>query len=88
MEIKGTLDHVNNVGSAEGYEIRKYDDGSTIVLKYEGESIEGGDQDGGTYACISGTGRFEGITCTGTWVGGSKGSSNIYDSEIKYSLPQ
>ena len=55
LQIKGTLDNVGGTSRVEGYEIRTYDDGSTIMMRYEGTL------DAGKVTCLKGTDRFEGI---------------------------
>lgn len=70
--IKGTLDLTNGVGSVEGYTVSTYADGSMLVSTYEGVSKVDADKNvvnEGTLTCVSGTGRFEGAKCKGTWKG-------------------
>jgi hypothetical protein len=86
LAIRGTLDLTGQTGSEEGYEIRTYDDGSTIILKYDGQPTDVKDQSEGTLTCIGGTGRFEGIKCDGVYSGGTKGELQVYDTEVKYNL--
>jgi hypothetical protein len=66
----GTLNYINWEGTAEGYVIETYADGSTHTSKWSGTSkitdekvrvIEG------PYECVAGSGRFAGIECKGTW---------------------
>jgi len=66
---KGTFDHVNDVGTQEGMVYRTFEDGSTIVTRFEGRSkrTKKGRVGEGAYTCVEGTGRFEGIRCDGTY---------------------
>ena len=60
-----TLDNLRGEGTYEGYEILTFEDGSTIVSRFEGEDMLS--EDGkyvdfeGTHEYVSGTGRFAGI---------------------------
>ncbi len=88
--IRGTLDQVKGIGPVDGYDIRMYSDGSTITLEYHGEAkmTPEGRVVSGTYTSCRGAGRFEGAKCQGTWTGGRKGKSlNVFDWEVKYTLP-
>jgi hypothetical protein len=70
--IKGTLDLTKGVGSVEGYMVSTYADGSMLVSTYEGVSKVDANKDvvnEGTLTCVSGTGRFQGAKCEGTWKG-------------------
>lgn len=66
---KGTFDQINDEGAQEGTVYRTFDDGSTIVTHFEGRSkrTKGGRVGEGSYTCVEGTGRFEGIRCSGTY---------------------
>lgn len=86
LEVKGTMDSGPAGGFVEGYEIRTFDDGSSITLKFEGESNKG--VGSGTLTCIAGSGRFQDIQCQGSYQGGRKGSMMVFDTELNYTLAQ
>lgn len=77
LMIIGTLDRTKGVGTLMGYDIRRYGDGSTLSLKYEGESkkTDAGAMSSGRYVACHGTGRFSGVRCEGTWQGKRLGKS-------------
>jgi len=58
------FDYINGSGTHWGYDLRTYEDGSTMVTKFEGTTMagEGGISSfKGTGSFIKGTGRYEGI---------------------------
>ena len=66
----GTFDLVNQVGSVRGFTVNLFKDGSILISQQEGKAKldENKKQYAeGTYQCISGTGRWKGIQCEGTW---------------------
>ena len=70
--IKGTLDWTKGSGSVSGYMVSTYADGSMLVSTFEGVSKVDADKvqvSEGTQTCTSGTGRFQGAKCEGTWKG-------------------
>lgn len=91
LVIRGTLDQVKGIGPVDGYDIREFDDGSTITLEYHGEArmTPQGRVISGTYTSCIGAGRFEGAKCDGTWTGGRRGKTlNVFEWEVRYTLPQ
>ncbi len=91
LVIRGTLDQIKGLGPVDGYDIRQYDDGSTIALEYHGEAkmTPQGRVVSGTYTSCRGAGRFEGAKCDGTWTGGTSGETlNVFKWEVRYTLPQ
>jgi hypothetical protein len=68
--VVGSLDFTNGEGPVYGTNVSTLPDGSTFTTAWEGESKVDGDKGpvmNGTYRCISGTGRFAGAECKGTW---------------------
>ena len=66
----GTFDFVNQVGSVRGFTVNVFKDGSTLISQQEGKAKLDENKKQyleGTYQCISGTGRWKGIQCEGTW---------------------
>jgi hypothetical protein len=66
----GTFDFVNQVGPVRGFTVDVFKDGSTITSRGEGEAKLDENKKQyfeGAYQCISGTGRWKGIQCKGTW---------------------
>lgn len=65
------FDLTDGVGPNHGYVVHTFEDGSTSVERYSGAVLEGQSGGrhavGGTFECIRGTGRFEGIRGEGTW---------------------
>lgn len=89
-----TLDNVAGEGTYQGYEVLTFEDGSTIVSRFEGENVTS--DDGrfilfeGTFEYVHGTGRFEGIEGGGTHEGRNHASSGVgfyLNFEGTYSLP-
>ena len=75
----GTFNLINQVGPVRGFTVNVFKDGSTVTLQWEGEVkfdknkkqyTEGTSE--GTYQCTSGTGRWKGVQCKGTWKGSSE----------------
>ena len=89
--VGGTFDYVNWAGPASGRVIVSYQDGSTITYEWEGAAkfdekkarfFEG------THRCISGTGRFKGVTCDGTWrETGQKNGMTVGSIKARMTLP-
>ena len=66
----GTFDFINQVGSIKGFVVDVFKDGSTVTSRVKGEAKLNENKQQyfeGTYQCISGTGRWKGIQCEGTW---------------------
>jgi len=82
-----TIDVVNGKGTATGYEVKTFKDGSTIVLKWNGTltPADGGKRStgDGTWDLASGTGRFAGAKGSGTWkserIGDIKSGADTYN---------
>ncbi|HQT98360.1 MAG TPA: hypothetical protein PK416_10880 [Thermodesulfobacteriota bacterium] len=68
-----TFDVVKGKGTATGYEVKPFRDGSMVVLKNSGTStpIDGGKKTAfeGTWEVVGGTGRYAGAKGTGTYKG-------------------
>jgi hypothetical protein len=68
-----TFDLTNGSGPHQGYVIHYFDDGSTSIERYQGEAKLSADGKRttvtGTFQCIGGTGRFEGLRGEGTYRG-------------------
>lgn len=88
-----TLDNVNGDGAYRGYEILTFEDGSTIVSRFEGEDQLS--EDGrfvvfeGEFEYVGGSGRFEGIQGDGTQSGRNhlaSGAGFYVDFEGTYTL--
>ncbi|MDZ7779797.1 MAG: hypothetical protein U5R14_07670 [Gemmatimonadota bacterium] len=81
LSASETLDHVNGEGTYRGYEILTFEDGSTIVSRFEGEDTLS--EDGrlavfeGEFEYIDGSGRFEGIDGEGTHTGRNHMASGV-----------
>ena len=89
-----TGDRTKGLGSNEGYGVSTYPDGSTITTKFKAESTRAGSgQTGagegeGTYTCVRGTGKFQGIQGGGTFKYRVLGPGQWYaDWEGGYTLP-
>jgi hypothetical protein len=82
----GTLDLLKGEGTGQGYAHYTFPDGSTFTNKWEGKS--GGSIWEGTWTCIKGTGKFEGIQGAGTFKSHGMGPDRTYsDVEGEYTLP-
>jgi hypothetical protein len=61
-----TFDLTNGSGPHQGYVVHYFGDGATSIERYEGEARLSADGKRtvveGTFECIGGTGRFEGLT--------------------------
>ena len=72
-----TFDLTNGSGPHQGYVIHYFDDGSTSIERYQGEAKLSADGKRttvtGTFQCIGGTGRFEGLTRRGHLPGRTSG---------------
>jgi hypothetical protein len=89
--IKGTLDWTKGAGSVEGYTVSTFADGSMLVSTYEGVTKVGADKvqvSEGTLTCVSGSGRFQGAKCQGTWKNHrAKAGYTVGDYEGTLTLP-
>ncbi len=68
--VVGFLDLTNGQGPVQGHIVSTLADGSTFASTFEGEGKIEGDRGpvmSGTYRCVSGTERFAGIECKGTF---------------------
>lgn len=82
-----TFDVVNGKGTVTGYEVKTFNDGSTIDLKWSGTltPADGGKRStgDGTWDLAGGTGRFAGAKGSGTWkserVGDMKSGGDVYN---------
>ena len=66
----GTFDFINQVGPVRGFTVNVFKDGSTVTHQWEGEAKLDENKKQyteGTYQCTSGTGRWKGVQCKGTW---------------------
>ncbi len=63
-----TFDNTYGIGTAQGYSIYTFEDGSTQVHKWQESWTEEG-LCKGTYTYVRGTGRFEGIKGSGSFSG-------------------
>ena len=68
-----TFDLTDGSGPHRGYVMHYFDDGSTSIERYEGQARLSADGKRtvveGTFACVGGTGRFEGLQGEGTYRG-------------------
>ncbi|MDA8179189.1 MAG: hypothetical protein ACYC34_05305 [Desulfobacteria bacterium] len=73
------LDLVKGKGTYNGYTVNTFQDGSTLVYKFNGTvaPVDGGKKSAfeGPYEYIGGTGRFEGVKGKGTMKGERIGSA-------------
>jgi hypothetical protein len=78
-----TFDLTNGSGPHQGYVIHYFDDGSTSIERYQGEAKLGADGKrttvSGTFECIGGTGRYEGLRGEGTYRGERLGALRTGD---------
>ncbi len=94
---KPMFDYINGSGPFQGYSISTFEDGSTLITKYEGTTtaLPGGVSTWkGTVSSMKGTGRFEGIQGTASFTGKRMapltpgGSADCYTDYIRtYTLP-
>lgn len=67
------FDLTEGSGPHQGWVVDTFDDGSTAIERYQGRAavIDDGAKTvvEGTYTCEGGTGRFEGLTGSGTYQG-------------------
>ena len=63
-----TFDNTYGIGTAQGYSIYTFEDGSTQVLKWQ-EKWQKSSTEEGRYTYVRGTGRFEGIKGSGSFSG-------------------
>jgi len=68
-----TFDLTDGSGPHQGYVVHHFDDGSTSIERYRGEARLSADGRRtvveGSFECIGGTGRFEGLKGEGTYRG-------------------
>jgi hypothetical protein len=66
---KGQFDHVNREGRQWGFVYRRFEDGSTVVTRYQGRArrTKGGRVGAGSFSCVKGSGRFNGVRCHGKY---------------------
>jgi hypothetical protein len=78
-----TFDLTDGSGPHQGYVIHYFDDGSTSIERYQGEarlSVDGRRTIvEGSFECIGGTGRFEGLKGQGTYRGERLGALRTGD---------
>jgi len=69
----------------QGYEVYTFDDGSTLSLRI-GMRKEGevGDSYSGGIEVLNGTGRYRGVSGSGTFTGWSNGYNAFHDIEISF----
>jgi hypothetical protein len=89
--VGGTFDFVNWAGPVAGRTLVVHEDGSTITYEWEGATKfdeKKASFSEGTHRCASGTGRFEGIKCEGTWkVNHQKNGMHLGSHKTKMKLP-
>ena len=78
-----TFDLTNGSGPHQGYVVHHFDDGSTSIERYRGEARLSADGKRtlveGTFECVGGTGRFEGLKGKGTYRGERLGALRTGD---------
>jgi hypothetical protein len=78
-----TFDLTDGSGPHQGYVVHHFDDGSTSIERYRGEARLSADGKRtvveGTFECIGGTGRFEGLKGQGTYRGERLGALQTGD---------
>jgi hypothetical protein len=78
-----TFDLTNGSGPHQGYVVHYFDDGSTSIERYRGEARLSADGKRtiveGTFKCVGGTGRFEGLKGEGTYRGERLGALRTGD---------
>ena len=78
-----TFDLTDGSGPHRGYVVHYFDDGSTSIERYEGEARLSADGKrttvSGTFECVGGTGRFEGLRGEGTYSGERLGALQTGD---------
>ena len=78
-----TFDLTNGSGPHRGYVVHYFDDGSTSVERYEGAAKLSADGKRtiveGSFECVGGTGRFEGLRGEGTYRGERLGALQTGD---------
>lgn len=89
--IGGTFDYVNWAGPIVGRTVVSFNDGSTLTFDWEGNAKFDENKSRffeGTYRCASGTGRFKGVGCEGTWKEiPEQNGMGIGESKGKMTLP-
>jgi hypothetical protein len=77
------FDLINGSGPHQGYVVHHFDDGSTSIERYRGEARLSADGKRtvveGTFECVGGTGRFEGLKGEGTYRGERLGALRTGD---------
>ena len=78
-----TFDLTNGSGPHQGYVVHYFDDGSTSMERYRGEARLSADGKRtvveGSFECIGGTGRFQGLEGEGTYRGERVGALQTGD---------
>ena len=78
-----TFDLTNGSGPHQGYVVHYFDDGSTSIERYQGEAKLSADGKRatvtGTFQCVGGTGRFDGLKGQGTYRGERLGALRTGD---------
>jgi len=78
-----TFDLTDGSGPHQGYVVHYFDDGSTSIERYEGAAKLSADGKRtvveGTFQCVGGTGRFEGLTGKGSYRGERLGALQTGD---------
>jgi hypothetical protein len=78
-----TFDLTNGSGPHRGYVVHYFDDGSTSIERYEGEARLRADRKRtiveGSFQCVGGTGRFEGLQGEGAYRGERLGALQTGD---------
>ena len=78
-----TFDLTNGSGPHQGYVVHYFDDGSTSIERYQGEAKLSADGKrtvvSGTFQCVGGTGRFQGLKGEGTYRGERLGALQTGD---------
>ena len=78
-----TFDLTDGSGPHQGYVVHYFDDGSTSIERYQGEAKLSADGKRtvveGTFQCVGGSGRFEGLKGEGTYRGERLGALETGD---------
>jgi hypothetical protein len=96
LSSRGMIDYTQGSGTAQGYNLHTYEDGSTTWSKWRGTATAapgGKTSTEGTWEYVKGTGRFEGIQGAGTFIARrlapvrGAGDQNYADITGTYTLP-
>ncbi len=90
-----SFDYTKGSGPFTGHATLAFEDGSTIWMSFEGQSVKGDDgvtRFEGGYAQTHGTGTYEGIKGSGGFKGQrvslmEGGGETYYDADLKFVLP-